>query len=108
MFAVGMTAEEVLTGSLAAAIVVMCGGFYALFLTLANMHQRLRDRILAYTNFLAVCAAYLILAQALHMSKEWQAVVALLLLAYLISPHLIWKLTRGTHLEPGKGGSDHD
>jgi len=79
---------------------------YALFLALAYMNLRLRDRIIAYVNFLLVCAAFVVLTQALHMSTKWLVVVALLLLAYLVSPHLIWKLTRATHAQLHDGEPD--
>jgi hypothetical protein len=105
----GLTPEEMLTAGLAGAIVVLCGGFYALFLTLSHMRQfRLRHRILAYTNFLLVCAAYLVLARSLHMDTGWHIAVAFLLLLYLIAPHLIWKLTKATHNGRSHGGPEHD
>lgn len=108
MFPVGLTASELLLAGIAGAVVVLCGGLYALFLALSFMHRKVRDRILAYLNFLILSIAFIVLAQALHMDAIWHAVVAFLLLAYLISPHLIWKLTKATHGEYNNGGSSHD
>jgi hypothetical protein len=108
MFAEGLTASELLIAGMAGAVVVMAGGLYALFLAWAFMHNRPRDKMLAYLNFLVLCVAFIFLAWALHMDAVWHAVVVFVLLAYLISPHLIWKLTKATHGEHNEGGSGND
>jgi len=103
-----LTAGELLIAGLAGAAVVACGGLYAFFLAWSFMHGRARDRYLAYSNYLALCLAFIALAQALRMGVVWHLAIAFLLIAYLVAPHLVWKLTRATHGETEKGGSSHD
>jgi hypothetical protein len=108
MFASGLTANELLVAGLAGAVIVLCGGLYALFLALSLMHGRFRDRVLAYLNFSLLLVAFIVLAKSLHMNALWHAVIMFLMLAYLISPYLIWKLTKATHGEHNNGATGNE
>jgi len=103
-----VTTDQLLIAGIAGALVVLCGGAYALFLALGYMRRRNGTLVLAYGSYLLLVVSFLALAHALDLSGSWYAVVVFLLLAYLVSPHLIWKLTRATHIESDHGGSGHD
>lgn len=104
----GLDVNDLLVAGLSGAFVVLCGGSYAFFLACNLLHGRARERWLAYTSYLLLCAALLFLARSLHMGVGWRVIVAFLLLAYLVSPHLIWKLTQATHGNHLEGGSKHE
>lgn len=93
----GLTADELLIAGVAGALVVLCGGLYALFLALSEMRRRRGYRFIAYSNYLFLCLAFFTLARALHLDFFWCSVIGLLLTAYLVAPHFVWKLTQATH-----------
>jgi len=94
-----LTADALFVAGFSGAGVVIFGGLYALFLALSFIKTGFRDRFLAYVNYLALCFAFYHLANALYLDFIWQLIILLLLVAYLISPHLIWKLTHATHVQ---------
>lgn len=108
MFVVNLTANELLTAGVAGAIVVLSGGLYALFLALSKMYGRSRDSLLAYSNYLLLCIAFGALSKSLHLNFAWNLVVIFLLAGYLVSPHVIWKLTQVTHRIDTREGSQHE
>ena len=94
-----MRIEQILWGTIAAALVVMSGGAYAAMFALGRLRG---SRLLLGTGYACYAALVLsswMLASALTLEGRWQALVPLLLLGYLIAPHVIWKLCVATHAE---------
>jgi len=96
-----LTASALLQAGIAGAAVVAFGGLYALFLAWYRMHGRAGYRALALLFYCALAMAFYVLARALALDMLWQAFIVLLLVAYLLAPLWIWRLTEATHAEPG-------
>lgn len=82
-----------------AAMVILCGGLYALVFAFARVKGQPRLMPLAYAGYAGLVVATGFLAWAAHLlaSPFWSVVVALMLLGYFAAPHAIWHLCLGTH-----------
>ncbi|MCA1978710.1 MAG: hypothetical protein LDL19_05680 [Thiobacillus sp.] len=87
-----------------AALVILCGGLYALLFAYARVKDTPRLMPLAYLSYAGLAVSALVLAHAAHLfdSAFWTLVVGLMLAGYLVAPHGIWHLCVGTH-----GDEDH-
>ncbi|MEW6120676.1 MAG: hypothetical protein AB1593_11375 [Pseudomonadota bacterium] len=88
-----------------AALVILCGGLYALLFAYARVKNAPRLMPLAYLSYAGLAVSALMLARAANLfdSGFWSVVVVLMLVGYLVAPHGIWHLCVGTHSE-----EDHD
>jgi drug/metabolite transporter (DMT)-like permease len=91
---------DLMVAVIAGALLVLCGAFYAGALAFARLYRRNDLALLAYVFFAALVGCVFVLADALHLSGTWNVLVGLLLVGYLIAPHLIWKLSVATHEPP--------
>ena len=103
-----MQSEQILFGSMSAALVVLSGAAYALLFALARIRSSQTLLCFAYGAYLALCLCALILTRALELETFWVAVVAVMLVGYWLAPIAIWHLCVGTHeAEPGAGLPDN-
>ncbi len=91
-----------LLATLSAAVIVVCGGMYALFLTLGRLGPRPLWPALAHLSYGGVVAGAGMLAWALELSGWWLALVAVLLAGYYAAPLFIWHLSVATHAAPAE------
>jgi len=89
--------SELLAAGIAGAAVVTFGGLYALFLAWHYMHNKPSHRRFAYAFYACLTASFGVLSVALRLTAFWNAAIVFLLIAYLVAPHLIWRLTAATH-----------
>lgn len=89
-----------------AALVILCGGLYALLFAYARVKDAPRLMPLAYLSYAGLAVSALLLARAANLfdSSFWTGVVVLMLAGYLVAPHGIWHLCVGTH---GEEDEDH-
>jgi hypothetical protein len=82
-----------------AAMVILCGGVYALLFAYSRIKQMPRLMPLAYASYLGLVVSTILLARAAHLfdSPFWTGIVLLMLGGYLVAPHGIWHLCVGTH-----------
>ena len=85
------------TAAMAAGGIVFCGALYAIFYALGRQGDSRRFRRIGYASYagLVVCAA--LLTGALDLRGIWLAVMAALLLGYLMAPPFIWRLCNAVH-----------
>lgn len=82
-----------------AAMVILCGGLYALLFAFARVKNAPRLMPLAYTAYIGLAISAVTLANAANLfnSTFWTIVVLLMLAGYLLAPHGIWHLCVRTH-----------
>ena len=90
--------KPIALAALAAGGIVFSGAMYAL--CYAFWRQRAEPRFLrcAVTSYLALLVAVGVLQQQLDLSGIWIALIACLLVSYLVAPVLIWRLSAATHV----------
>jgi len=93
-----LSPNEILAAGASAAAAVTFGGLYALFLALGRLRRR-RTLLhaLACMSYLLLAISLLVVSRALRFDTFWNVVLLVLLVAYLVSPPLIWRLTAATH-----------
>lgn len=91
-----------LLATLSAAVIVVCGGLYALFLTLGRLGPRPLWPLLAHLSYGGVVAGAGALAWSLELSGWWLALIAVLLAGYYAAPLFIWHLSVATHVAPAE------
>ena len=82
-----------------AAMIILMGACYAIFFTLHKLSQKQMYYLLAYLCYGLLAASVALLSDALHLKSYWQIVVWVMLFGYLLAPHGIWHLCRGTHVD---------
>lgn len=84
-----------------AAMVILCGGLYALVFAFARVKGLPGLMPLAYVGYigLVIATGFLAWSANLLTSPFWSVVVALMLLGYFVAPHGIWHLCVGTHAD---------
>jgi len=84
-----------------AASVILFGATYALLFAWSRIRQRPRLMPLAYLSYLGLFVSVIVLALAAHLFSNtfWSVIVLLMLVGYLVAPHVIWHLCVGTHAE---------
>lgn len=82
-----------------AAMVILTGALYALLFAYSRVHAIARLLPVAYLAYAGLVVAVLFLGNAAHLfqSSLWIAIVALMLIGYLVAPHIIWQLCVDTH-----------
>lgn len=82
-----------------AAMVILCGGLYALLFAFARVKNAPRLMPLAYISYIGLAISAILLANAANLfnSTFWTIVVLLMLAGYLLAPHGIWHLCVRTH-----------
>ena len=81
-----------------AAMIILMGACYALFFTLHKLFKKRVYFPLAYVCYGLLTVSVALLSDALHLNNYWQIVVWVMLFGYLLAPHGIWHLCRGTHI----------
>lgn len=92
-----MNAADLLLSAFAGAMVVISGGLYALLLALARLRGSLQLGRAAACAYAVLVVFALVLADRLELERGWFAVIAVMLVGYLLAPRAIWRLTEGTH-----------
>lgn len=89
--------EDFFIAFFSAAMVILMGAAYALCFAFGKLQQRTILTVCAYVSYgiLAVCVYFL--SDALNLNGYWQILVWIMLAGYLLAPHGIWHLCRGTH-----------
>lgn len=92
-----MNATDLLPAVFAGALVVICGGLYALALAFARLYD---SKLLGWLSqvayaVLVICA--FVLADSLALSTMWYALIVIMLAGYWYAPRAIWHLTVATH-----------
>jgi hypothetical protein len=84
-----------------AAMVIMTGAVYALLFAYSRMSGKPRLMPLAYASYLGLVVSVFTLANAANLFNDtfWTVIVGLMLVGYLVVPHIIWHLCVGTHAE---------
>lgn len=90
--------HHLLAAGIAGAAVVTFGGLYALFLAWHYMREKPTHRWFAYGFYACLAASFGVLSVALRLDAFWNTAILFLLVAYLVAPHLIWRLTDATHV----------
>lgn len=82
-----------------AAMVILCGGLYALLFAYARVKNAPRLMPLAYISYIGLAISAITLANTANLfnSAFWTVVVLLMLAGYLLAPHGIWHLCVRTH-----------
>jgi hypothetical protein len=80
-----------------AAMVILMGASYALFFAFAKLQGRKLFSVSAYLSYGLLTISVFFLSDALNLAGYWQILVWLMLGGYLLAPHGIWHLCRGTH-----------
>lgn len=80
-----------------AAMVILMGAAYALLFTFAKLKKRKLFSVSAYLAYGLLAISVMFLSDALNLHGFWQSLVWLMLAGYLLAPHAIWHLCRGTH-----------
>jgi hypothetical protein len=82
-----------------AAMVILTGAAYALLFAFSRVKAVPRLMPLAYLFYGGLLVSVTFLAKAAHLldSPFWSVIVGLMLVGYLIAPHLIWRLCVDTH-----------
>lgn len=92
-----LSATALVAAGLAGAAVVTFGGLYALFLAWHYMQKKAAHRRFAYAFYACLALSFGVLSAALRLDAFWNIAIVFLLAAYLVAPHLIWRLTVATH-----------
>ena len=83
--------------TLAGAMVVVCGGLYALFLAFSRLRGSRHLARFAALAYAALVVFAFLLAASLALTPAWYAVIAVMLAGYWLAPKAIWHLTAATH-----------
>lgn len=89
--------RNLLLATVSGGLVVVFGALYALLFA----HSRLRNRPKlmrpAYMCYFVLCTAVVVLIVTLDFHGFWLLVAAVMLVGYLLAPHVIWHLCVATH-----------
>lgn len=82
-----------------AAMVIVCGGLYALLFAYARLKNAPRLMPMAYLAYIGLFVSAMFLADAANLFNNpfWTAIIVLMVLGYLVAPHGIWHLCVRTH-----------
>jgi hypothetical protein len=94
--------EDFFVAFFSAAMVLVSGALYALLFAYAKVHSRPGLLPYAYGAYALLVGAVVMLARAMHWSGMWSMVAALMIVGYLLAPHVIYRLSVATH-GPGHG-----
>ena len=92
-----MSAANLLLSTASGAMIVVCGGLYALFLALGRLRRSRAMRLAAAGAYAAMACFVLALAAQLSLERAWYLAVFAVLAGYLLAPKAIWRLTEATH-----------
>jgi hypothetical protein len=81
----------------ASAMVILFGATYAGLYAWAKLRGKPTVMGWAFASYAALAAAVFALAKATHLNGEWQLLVGLMLVGYLLAPMGIWKLCAASH-----------
>lgn len=80
------------------AMVILSGAGYGLY-AWAKLRGNPRLLLWAYACYATLAGATLLLARATHLNGQWQILVGLMLVGYLLAPQGIWRLCVASHRE---------
>ena len=72
---------------------------YAGLFAWAKLRGKPRVLFWAYACYAGLVASTFLLARATHLNGQWQILVGLMLIGYLLAPRGIWKLCVASHEE---------
>ncbi len=79
------------------AMIIVTGGLYALLFAMSRLQGRPGLMTAAYASYVVLVASVWTLGAAAHLRGYWWALIAAMLVGYLLAPHGVWKLCEGTH-----------
>ena len=85
------------TAAMAAGGIIFCGALYAIFYTLGRLADDTRLIRIGFLSYAGLLFATAWLSSALNLHGVWLGLVPCLLLGYLLSPPLIWRLCAAVH-----------
>ena len=85
----------VLITSFSTVLVIASGALYILLFILSQLQKRPGMLVFAYAGFAVLLANVLVLATLLYLDSYQLAQVLGALLAYLLLPHVLWRLVAG-------------
>lgn len=88
---------DLMTSVIAAALVILGGGGYALGYAWARLWRRPAVLVGAYAAFAVLVVAVWALARTAHLDGHWRHLSALMLLGYFLLPRVVFRLCTGTH-----------
>ncbi len=94
-----MGIENLILGTMAGAVVVLAGAFYALFFALGRLQSSNAFMLASLFSYGLLVAAVWVLAVNLRLSGFWIVVAATMLVGYFLAPRAIWHLCVGTHAD---------
>ena len=94
-----MGIENLILGTMAGAVVVLAGAFYALFFALGKLQSSRAFLLASLLSYGLLVAAVWVLAVNLKLSGFWIVVTATMLVGYFMAPRAIWHLCVGTHAD---------
>jgi apolipoprotein N-acyltransferase len=94
-----MNGIDLMVSTGAGAMVVVSGGLYALLLALGRLRESKRLEVLSGFAYFVLAVFVFVLAQSLEIGGAWYAVIAVMLIGYLVAPRVIWRLTAATHTD---------
>jgi hypothetical protein len=93
--------NRILLSTMAAALVVLAGALYAAVYAIGKMADNRGLVRLSYLFYAVLVVGVLILARSLEFSGVWNVLAVVLMIAYYLAPHAIWRLCVGTHADGG-------
>ncbi len=92
-----VSAQHIMLATMAGALVILFGAFYAFFFAWSKLKKHPRMMIGAYVSYLLFAISTAIMAYTLNLTGFWFSIVVVMLIGYLLAPHGIWYLCEGTH-----------
>lgn len=99
--------NRILLATMAGAMVILAGALYAAVFAIGKLSAKPALVRLSYLFYGILVVAVLVLARSLEFTGAWNLLVVLLVVAYLIAPHLIWKLCVATHDSDDANHAEH-
>jgi hypothetical protein len=84
-------------GTMAGAVIVLAGAFYALFFALCRMHGSRAFAAASLVSYALLALAVYVLVESLDLDGIWLWVATVILAGYFLAPRAIWRLCVGTH-----------
>jgi hypothetical protein len=103
-----IAAENLLLAFASSALILIFAGLYTLLFAWARVWRKRQLLLPAYLSYLFLIGAAGCLVKGANLRGEWLALVGLLLIGYLLAPHLIWSLSVATDAESDLPPSTHE
>jgi hypothetical protein len=89
--------ELIAVAAMSAGGIIFFGALYAVFYALGRLGRNHRLVQFGYAGYAGLLSCTWLLTHSLQLSGIWLALVACLLVGYLVAPPFIWRLSVATH-----------